>query len=219
MAKVEQSFEDLVKSVSIQAEPPISLTGLLSRSSDPEKFTISLADGSSITLPISSVKSHKLIGGSAGHVIVTVDVDRSALPDRQERSIMSAPISYFGTGATDVNTGIFDIGTGAHDVGTGANDLGTGAYDVGTGFDDQGIGYSGHFLDIIQPFPFNIPFGLATARQAPAAAIAALQGPYAPATTFGHYDTGVFDTGAYDHQGPGWTGRFLDIISPGLFGY
>jgi len=200
MAKPEQSFEELLKSAPKHEDPPVSLTGWLSQSSDAKKFTLDFADGSSITLPISAVISHKLIAGSAGRSVVAVEIDRSAA-GIEEKSAQSSPNQYGGTGV---------------------HDIGTGYYDVGTGHNDQGLGHSGHFLDII---PFGVPFGLATARQAPAEAILAMQGFSGPAMGTGIYDTtgysDVYGTGVYDtHQtGLGDTGHFLDIIPFGHVPY
>jgi hypothetical protein len=74
----EKSFEDLVKEA--PAGGTVSLVGALAQSSEAGKFMLTLQDGRALTLAMTSVKGHAVLGSSVGQTIVRIDVDAGSLP-------------------------------------------------------------------------------------------------------------------------------------------
>jgi hypothetical protein len=81
MASEEKSFENLLKEAP-SAPPPgaVSVVGILSQSQEPEKFVLSLQNGSAVTLEKASVKGFAVLASSVGQTIVRVDLDPAKLP-------------------------------------------------------------------------------------------------------------------------------------------
>jgi hypothetical protein len=76
MPKDHNSFQDLVaKAPPAPSDAPVSLVGTLAKSKDDGKFVLILADGGSVTMNISDVKSHTVLGNSLGLNLVQVEVE------------------------------------------------------------------------------------------------------------------------------------------------
>lgn len=81
MATEKRSFEELLREApEAPGDDTVSLVGTLARSRDEGKFVLTVAGGQAVTLDVSAVKDHEVIGSSVGQMIVRVDVDRSCLP-------------------------------------------------------------------------------------------------------------------------------------------
>jgi hypothetical protein len=159
MTSEEKSFERLLEEApAAPAGGVISLVGTLAKSSEPGKFLLTLQDGSFVTLETEAVKGHMVLGSSVGQTIVRVDVAAGSLPVRDQQMLRfnSVPAweSTFAIADApglkfwlDVNwKAIMDVSPAHAPFVLPAPDLG---------------------LE---------PFALATPHQAPASAIAAMQG-------------------------------------------
>jgi hypothetical protein len=76
MATKDKSFEELVREApEAPAAHHVSLVGTLSKSHEPGKFVLTLQDGQAVTLHISDVKSHTVLGSSVGQTIVRIEIE------------------------------------------------------------------------------------------------------------------------------------------------
>lgn len=84
MAKEDKSFADLVaEAPPAPTEGTVSLVGTLAKSSEPDKFVLTLQDGRSVTLETSAVKGHSVLGSSIGRTIIQVEVEGGKVPNLQ----------------------------------------------------------------------------------------------------------------------------------------
>ena len=92
MPKEQNSFQDLVaKAPPAPSDAPVSLVGTLARSKDEGKFVLILADGGSITLNTSDVKSHTVLGNSLGLNLVQVEVEADVVRDLNFSGVRLGP--------------------------------------------------------------------------------------------------------------------------------
>lgn len=184
----QRSFRELVSQAPAapSAQAP-RLVGTLSRAQEEGKFVFTLADGRSVTLDIDAVREHRALGGAAGQELVEITVDPERLP-REAMAPTSAgllggfnlypPWTLFWLDhklpfwdtipgrAPDVKLSYADH-TGWEDVKNPRIDV-AGPGQVPPGGDPWGGFAAGQGA---------APFALATPHQAPAAALAAMQGP------------------------------------------
>jgi len=198
MADAKKSFDDLLSEAPLAAnEDTVSLVGALARSSQPGKFVLALSQGGSVTLDVSAVKSHQVIGGGVGQLLVQVDVDRAQVPDSVREAANPAGITF--TGYHDIKHPILDKYPWEEPVKTHPEtDLGFGA-----AASPAGLPFTGYH-DIKHPtldkYPWEepvkthpetdlAPFALATPQQAPAESLSAMQAAPGPAgRTFFSWD-------------------------------
>jgi hypothetical protein len=169
MATDRKSFNELLQEAPAAAQT-VSLMGTLSRSSEPDKFVITLASGQSLTLDVDAVKDHTVMGGAVGQLVVKVDLDPSRVPSdaRTAATETQRPVeqTVFWQDVAkspflDSQTVLFlDLKAPQLDV--------AGPGPVPPGGDPWG-GLGAQML---------APFALATAHQAPAQQIAAIQAAY-----------------------------------------
>ncbi len=197
MADEKKSFKDLLSEAPLAAsEDTVSLVGALARSSDPAKFVLALGQGNNVTLDVAAVKSHQVLGGGVGQLLVQIEVDRSQLPEEAKQAV--DPARQVTTGLADLKHPAFE--TGYVDIKHPLLDKSP--WEEPTRTNPQ--------LD-------DPPFALATAQQAPAESVAAMQAAPASTRTFFTSDinTGFRDvnTGYRDvNTGPYDTGHlpYLD---------
>jgi hypothetical protein len=92
MTDQPKSFEDLVNEAPLApAAGTVSLIGTLARSSEAGKFVLTILGGSAVTLDTAAVKSHAVLGTSAGHTIVRVDVNAGMIP---EGTLLKVPLEH-----------------------------------------------------------------------------------------------------------------------------
>lgn len=228
MAREPKSFEDLVNEAPAAPKAgTTSLVGTLAQSSEAGKFVLSLEDGRAITLDVSDVKGHAVLGTSVGMTIVRVDVDSSKIPSmttpETAAAFTSPTVDHLTVATLDHPITIPDVD---HPFTLPRWDYtafwwdhpGTPAYidyiSQGTGFADVGGNTIQEGIPGNQPgVPVQTPFALATPHQAPANTLAALQGAGgAGFNTWVPDVTGPWDqtmTGRYD---PPHTGIMRDKI-------
>jgi hypothetical protein len=81
MAHEEGSFEELLSEAPLAPKlDTITVVGALSRSREPEKFVLTLANGHSLTLERKAVKSFTRLGGAVGQVLVQLELDAKLGP-------------------------------------------------------------------------------------------------------------------------------------------
>ena len=228
MANEDKSFKELVDEAPLHTSAaPVVLAGTLSRSDDPSKFILTLGDNRRLTLDVDAVKRHKVLGTVGGQQIVEVDVDPDKVPpdvasltpglqgassaykfkfvwhDPQTLywfdppSPPKSPIVDTHPGvAPDVTLSVLDHKPIYDEV--------SGPVTVPPGGDPlEGFGGSR------QAFA---PFALATAHQAPPAAIAAMQ---ASAASLSPGGTGVPDTASIGTGSPDvpWAGSGIPDVA------
>ena len=190
MADQTKSFDDLLSEAPLAAnEDTVSLVGALARSNQPGKFVLMMSQGGSVTLETSAVKSHQVLGNAVGQTLVQVEVDKSKVPQSAVEAGGQVPLP---------TTGLVDLKRPPMDK----NPL----FDKHPHFDKHPWLELGTSAQLDHP-----PFALATAQQAPAEALAALQATQAAVTrTFFSWD---INTGYLDNKHPvqdGTSGHHLD---------
>ena len=196
MADKTKSFSDLVSEAPLAAnEDTVSLTGALARSNQPGKFVL-LTQGGSITLDESAVKSHQVLGGNVGQTLVQVEVDKTQVPQAAMESTGQQPIP---------TTGIVDLKHPSLEKHP--------AFEKHPVFDKFPYFDKAPWHDLgTAPVVDHPPFALATAQQAPAEALSALQAVQGGGTrTFFSWD---INTGFRDVKHPfqdGTSGHHLDF--------
>ena len=198
MAIEPKSFADLLKEApAAPAAGTVSLTGTLSQSSEAGKFVLTLEDGNSMTLETAAVKSHAVLGTSVGSTIVRVEIDGAKLPPGPTGAAGTAftlpSIDFATIAAGDRPHTIPDVDipftVPVHDFTVAWIDHHQthpwiDYYSPGTGIADQfgpntiqeGMPqFPGAGGDPVQAGGIA-PFALATAHQAPANTLAAIQG-------------------------------------------
>lgn len=84
MPKDDKSFAELLKEAPKSHEADtVTLSGRLARSEDPDKFVLYVGDGQPLTVSVSAVKKHTVLGQSLGHPIVQLEIERKDLPTSQ----------------------------------------------------------------------------------------------------------------------------------------
>jgi len=107
MADETKSFSDLLSEAPLAPnEDTVSLVGTLARSNQPGKFVLATSPGNSLTLDVDAVKSHQVIGGGVGQLLVQVDVDRAKVPESVQGA--ATPLGLPVTGVHDLK-GIQDV--------------------------------------------------------------------------------------------------------------
>lgn len=167
MAKDQNSFRDLVdKAPPAPSEGPVSLVGTLAKSMEEGKFVLILPDGGSITLNIADVKSHTVLGNSLGLNVVQVEVEADVARNLNSKySLQPGVVGLKKIPAGDpFKSPIID------------NPLPTFWTDLKPQHTDPLFDYR---FGPAAPEPEQLgsvsPFALATAHQAPASTVAALQ--------------------------------------------
>jgi hypothetical protein len=79
MPNEPKSFNDLLNEAPLSQEI-VTLTGVLARSREEDKFVLTLADGHSLTLDINAVKGYTHLGSSIGMPLVAVELDPKQVP-------------------------------------------------------------------------------------------------------------------------------------------
>lgn len=81
MASDKRSFEDLLKEApKAPSADTVSVVGTLAQSHEKGKFVLTMGGGEAVTLDVSAVKSHEVLGSSVGQTVVRVDIERTNLP-------------------------------------------------------------------------------------------------------------------------------------------
>jgi hypothetical protein len=192
VADEKKSFKDLLGEAPLaSSENTVTLVGALARSSEPDKFVLAIGQGNSVTLDVAAVKSHKVLGGGVGQLLVELEIDSSQVPEEAKKLQPQMPT----TGFADIKhppleTGIVDSKHPPHE---------TGLVDIKHPYYDKHP-----WTDLFETNPEfgNPPFSLATAQQAPAESVAAMQATPSATRTFFTWDinTGFRDinTGVRD---------------------
>ena len=81
MASDKRSFDDLLKEApKAPSADTVSLVGTLAQSHEKGKFVLTMSGGEAVTLDVSAVKGHEVLGSSVGQTVVRVDIERANLP-------------------------------------------------------------------------------------------------------------------------------------------
>ena len=218
MAEEDRSFAELVaEAPPAPAEGAVSLVGTLAKSSEHGKFVLILQDGQTITLEVSAVKGHAVLGASLGRTIVRVDVEAGKVPALSPQPLaqgvvsplVSVPVGNRDITVTDPH---HDAGTGI-EGGTGPGDTGTadfsGAYDTSPLFEKAPI------RDVFPPPQVGgfAPFALATPHQAPANVVEALNPPGFVSHRIKLLGTPEYTSAALDGPGTSYWGDMT--VGPG----
>jgi len=82
MAKEESNFAKLLREAPMANNADtVTLVGILARTSDPDTFQLTLADGSTETLPVAAVKSAEALAGTIGQTAVQLELDAKQVPE------------------------------------------------------------------------------------------------------------------------------------------
>ena len=167
MAKEQGSFGDLVdKAPPAPSEGPVSLVGTLAKSNEEGKFVLILPDGGSVKLNIADVKSHTVLGNSLGLNVVQVEVEADVVRDLDSRYSLQPG----GVGLKKIPAG------DPHKSPIVDNPLPTLWTDIKLQNTDPIVDYRfGPAATEPEQLGAISPFALATAHQAPASTVAALQ--------------------------------------------
>jgi len=222
MAKGDKSFKELLAEAPLaEGAATTTVFGTLARSTEADKFVLTLANGQSVTLPTNAVKSYDRLAGAIGQVLVQLELDTKLLPKELDQLNLENTPAWFDTHKLPIvdmgtlavpdyptvveHTGIVDqptTGIADHPTTAIADVLsvGTGAADIGGTLAEQigpyGPVYGGGTV---------APFALATPHQAPAETVAAL--------TQMSQSTGLvpyiyFTRPLFDHKTPEQDGTF-----------
>lgn len=214
MADETKSFSDLLSEAPLaSAENTVSLVGALARSSEAGKFVLAISPGNSVTLDVAAVKSYQVISGGVGQLLVQVDIDRASVPESVTAASNAAPANL--KAVRDVKHPIVDkypweepvrtnpetdLGYSPREVSAG-EEIRTGIYDLKQPYSDikHPILDKHPWEEVVRTNPETdlAPFALATAQQAPASALSAMQGAASgQSRTVLHYDV---NTGYRDY--------------------
>jgi len=185
MADKKKTFNDLLSEAPLAAnEDTVTLVGALSRSSQPGKFVLTTSPGNSVTLDVDAVKSHQVIGGGVGQLLVQVDVDRAKVPESATEAVLKSGGGIAQSGLPDVKHPALEKHPWEEPVRRypeamqAANFVGsveTGKYDMSHPSTDKLP-----WEESVRTHPETDlgPFALATEQQAPASALSAMQSPF-----------------------------------------
>jgi hypothetical protein len=155
MAEDKSDFQKLLSEAPVASSADtVTVVGTLSRTPDAARFMLTLADGRSVTLDVSAVKSAKKIAGSIGQPMVQLELDSKHVPEgvREFR-----PEQYFKIPAAESHPAISEVNTFIADQGhTGMPDT------VHTGYRDSAFDPAAN-----PAAAFNTPWYADTAQAAP----------------------------------------------------
>ncbi|HUC61498.1 MAG TPA: hypothetical protein VMF53_06040 [Alphaproteobacteria bacterium] len=91
MAKTDKSFEDFLSEAPLAPDTStLTVVGALSRVPEPGKFMLTLADGRSVTLETKAVKSFTPLGGAVGQSLAQLELNAKLVP----KDFGAAPVAH-----------------------------------------------------------------------------------------------------------------------------
>jgi hypothetical protein len=128
MAKEESEFQKLLSEApAAPSEDTVTAVGALSRTVDPARFVLTLANGRSETLEVAAVKSAKNIAGAIGQSLVQLELDAKRVPEHVRNSFL--PLN-FGNPFKPAGSDGWGFGGGEYGGGYGGGTRGTGFPDI-----------------------------------------------------------------------------------------
>ena len=88
----KKTFKDLLNDMPLAAiQEATSITGVIARSPEPDRFVMLTVNGGHVTLPIEAVIDYQRIGGSIGQEIVQLQVKTDQIPAEAMTALTHSP--------------------------------------------------------------------------------------------------------------------------------
>jgi hypothetical protein len=196
MAKADKSFEDFLNDAPLAPDTStLTVVGALARMPEPGKFVLTLSNGHSATLDAKAVKSFTRLGSAVGQMLVQLELDAKLVPKDfgQAAPTAEAHLTVLASDVTPPTIGYIDHKLPIFDHTVLAKDyLKPPIVDTLVPkaiSDSPWMGGGDPYARMPATAGGVAPFALATAHQAPAATVAAVE----QAGQQSHYTTSIYD--------------------------